>query len=86
MKQSTNKQTFNEVLQKENHYKEEKYKDVKASKENLFFEEQNCDEKVVTRLKGREKIYKLKKKNQSWQGRDNKGMKRAWLDCTRQDK
>lgn len=49
-------------MQKENHYKEEKYKDVKASKENLFFEEQNCDEKVVTRLKGREKIYKLKKK------------------------
>lgn len=58
VKQSTNKQTFNKVSWKENHAKEEKHKDVKASKENLFFEEQNCNKKVLMGLTRKEKIYK----------------------------
>lgn len=86
MKQSTSKQTFHEVLEKENHSKEEKYKDAKASKENLFFEEQNWDKKVLVALTKREKkSINLKKKKQTWQSRDDKGTNKAWIGCTGQD-
>lgn len=50
-------------MQKEKHPKDKK--DVKASKENLCFEEQNCDKKVPTRLTRTEKIYKLKKEEKN---------------------